>query len=113
MVITRNHAKVISRISLAEVKLLKVSDQLNILMLKLNELRRRRDLAIRDNQRNFIYSITIRMAVIDGVANVLSEYIRNIADEIRELRWLSLQQAVVFVGTDDSETDEEVMEIAV
>lgn len=82
-------------------------------MLKLIELRRRRDQASRDNQRNFVYSITLRMAVIDGVVNVLSEYIRTLADEIRKLRWLAFQQAVIFVGTDDSETDEEMMEIAV
>lgn len=113
--ITRRHTAMVRRINNAEMKLLKVSEQLQILTLKLDELRRRRESASRGNQRHFVYSITLRMAVIDGVINVLHEYIRNIADEIRNLRWLTYQQLVIIVaaGNDDSDSEDDQMEIEV
>ena len=59
------------------------------------------------NHRSLHYNIDLRRAVLEGVMNVLYEYVRGLSDDIRDLRWEAYRQIIVVVSDSDSDIDRE------
>ena len=45
--------------------------------------------------------------MVEGIVNVLYEYVRDRADEIRGLRWEVYRQIIVIVTDSDSDMDDD------
>ena len=107
-----NHSKdsredLVSKIVLLERKLLLTCQQLHFLREKARELTLRATEARRGLRRSLHYNLVLRRSVIEGVMNVLYEYVRDRADEIRDLRWEVYRQIIVIVTDSDGETDDD------
>ena len=95
------------KIQQSERKLLLVCQQLNILREKERELTARAIDARHAHQRGIYYNLVLRRSVVEGMVNVLNEYIRDKVEEISDLRWEVYRQIVVLGADTDDETDEE------
>ena len=107
MVYTRSTSAMIQKVEETERRLARVCDQVRLLRDRHTELTQRRDAARERDQRNYVYNLTLRMSVFEGVINVLYEYIRNIAEEIHDMRWLIFRQVVILVADNDGELSDE------
>ena len=90
----------------SERKLFVACRQLQFLRERERELTTRAIAAKISRSRSLYYNLVLRRAVVEGVINVLYEYIRDRADEIRDLRWEVYRQIIVIVTDSDSDTDD-------
>ena len=95
----------IMKIQNSERKLLVICQQLHFLREKERDLTSRAAVAKSNNQRSLYYNLVLRRSVLEGVINVLYEYVRDRADEIRDLRWDVYRQIIVIVTDSDSDMD--------
>lgn len=97
----------VKKIDNSERKLHAICMQLHLLREKERELTSRAIVARSRNYRSLYYNLVLRRAVVEGMMNVLHEYIRDRADEIRDLRWEVYRQIIVIVSDSDSEIDDD------
>ena len=95
----------IMKIQNSERKLLVICQQLHFLRERERDLTSRAAVAKSNNQRSLYYNLVLRRSVLEGVINVLYEYVRDRADEIRDLRWDVYRQIIVIVTDSDSDMD--------
>lgn len=106
---TRRRTAMMKHVASLEQKFVKVINQINILEKRLYDCCRRRDAARMRGQHHFVYSLTLRMGVTEGVINVLYEYARHLSTEVRDLRWLLYQEIFIVVRDDDDVSDDDVI----
>ena len=101
------------KIQRSECKLLIICRQLHFLREKERELTSRAIVAKIRNLHCLYYNLVLRRAVVEGMVNVLCEYVRYRADEIRGLRWEVYRQIIVIVTDSDSDMvdDEDSSEV--
>ena len=104
---TDSRDALVMKIQRSERKLLIVCRQLHFLREKERELTSRAIVAKSRNLRSLYYNLVLRRAVVEGTMNVLYEYVRDTADEIRNLRWEVYRQFIVIVTDSDSDMDDE------
>ena len=97
----------VMRIQSSERKLLVICQQLHFLREKERDLTSRSIVAKSNGYKSLYYNLVLRRSVVDGVINVLYEYVRDRADEIRDLRWDVYRQIIVIVADSDSDMDDD------
>ena len=106
--VSKDHRQYLElKIQQSERKLLLVCQQLHILREKVRELTARAIDARHAHQRAIYYNLVLRRSVVEGMVNVLNEYIRDKVEEISDLRWEVYRQIVVLGADTDDETDQE------
>ena len=71
-----------SRFSHLETIFNKACDQIRLFNRQLDDIQVRMDRATSNKQRAVIYSLRIRMAVMEGVRNMMCEYATRLADDL-------------------------------
>ena len=97
----------VMKIQSSERKLLVICQQLHLLREKERDLTSRAIVAKGNNNKSLYYNLVLRRSVVEGVINVLYEYVRDRADEIRDLRWDVYRQIIVIVTDSDSDMDDD------
>ena len=97
----------VMKIQSSERKLLVICQQLHFLREKERELTSRAIVAKSNGYKSLYYNLVLRRSVVYGVINVLYEYVRDRADEIRDLRWDVYRQIIVIVADSDSDMDDD------
>ena len=97
----------VMKIQSSERKLLVICQQLHFLREKERDLTSRAIVAKSNGYKSLYYNLVLRRSVVDGVINVLYEYVRDRADEIRDLRWDVYRQIIVIVTDSDSDMDDD------
>ena len=105
MVYTRRTAAMEEKASEMERKLHRVSSHYNVLHRHYQHLKRRGQSNLRQ-RRSIAYNLTIRLGVLEGVINMVMEYMRILAEEIRDLRWLMFREVVAIVFGNEDEFEE-------
>ena len=97
----------VMKIQSSERKLLVICQQLHFLREKERYLTSRAIVAKTNGYKSLYYNLVLRRSVVDGVINVLYEYVRDRADEIRDLRMDVYRQIIVIVTDSDSDMDDD------
>ena len=104
---TDSRDALVMKIQRSERKLHIICRQLHFLREKERELTSRAIVAKSRNLRSLYYNLVLRREVVEGMKNILYEYVRDTAIEIRDLRWVVYRQFIVIVTDSDSDVDDE------
>lgn len=86
----------------------KACDQIRIFNDQLDDLQVRLDRAERDRQRHILYSLRIKMSVMEGVRNMVCEYAAQLADDLVQTQCQLLadaEEAEADQSSDDSDIE--------
>lgn len=83
----------------------KACDQIRLFNDQLDDLQVRLDRAERDRQRSILYSLRIKMSVLEGVRNMVCEYAAQLADDLVQTQCQLLNDAEAGQSSDDSDIE--------
>ena len=83
----------------------KACDQIRLFNDQLDDLQVRLDRAERDRQRSILYSLRIKMSVMEGVRNMVCEYAAQLADDLVQTQCQLLVDAEAGQSSDDSDIE--------